>query len=90
MSTSQTPPGLCQQVTVEDGTQGAKPVCLLVFVCLFPGLGGKESCVPALGGVFYQPTGRITYLVFPMFFYTTEVDLGNMKSHVAPKALEVP
>lgn len=39
-----------QQLTVEDGAQGAKPIVLTCYVCLFPGLGGKVSGVSPLGG----------------------------------------
>lgn len=89
ISTSQTLPVPLQQVTVEDGAQGAKPIVLTCHVCLFPGLERKVACVPTPRGLFCQPMGNVIYLVFPTFFWAIEVDLQNMKSHVAPKTLEM-
>lgn len=43
MSTSQTLPVPPQQVTVEDGARGAKPIVLTCYVCLFPRTGKKSS-----------------------------------------------
>lgn len=64
-------------------------LCLLAMSVSFPGLGRKVACVPTLRGLFYQPMGKVIYLVFPMFLWAIEVDLQNMKSHVAPKTLEM-
>lgn len=67
ISTKQTLAVVPRQVTVEDQAQGAKPIVLTCYACLFPGLGRKVACVPTSRGLFYRPMGKVICLVFPMF-----------------------